>query len=115
MVMAKQQKKAAMDYLLKTVFDQDDDSVLYKIFKHQFIVSPVDLVIMDDQTLGNLTYLDNAGNQPIPFGLLNLLKAFKAYISHLQDKGVEIIDRDWVNISPDDFDKFRIGPDYEAL
>ncbi|HEY9709440.1 MAG TPA: hypothetical protein V6D48_14650 [Oculatellaceae cyanobacterium] len=103
-----------MKHILETIFDQDADSALHKALMHNGISSPHDLCMEDEGTFDSYQYPTGVGNDtdPLPKGNIGLLKAFKAYVAHQTNLGRPITDDLWLNITRQEFDDFRISPNF---
>ena len=101
-----------MTHILETVFDQPPDSNLHKSLKHNAILSPHDLCAEDDTQLDGYRYpTDVAGvTEILPRGNVGLLKSFKKFVGYKIAIGQPIDDTNWLNITKDRFDVFRINP-----
>ena len=96
-----------MDHVLQTVFDLPPDSDLEKILSHNGYRQPTDFVIEKDETLDGLAYPNDAKAMvKIKKGDAGLLKSFKRYVAFQAQQGTPFDIDDWVNITPDQFDKF---------
>ena len=110
MTLSRAQKRAAMAYILETLFDQDKDSPLHKSFKENGITSPQDLVSIEYDVMDLFEYTDPDGAlKPLPRGNIGLMKAFKAFVHHRVTNQSPITDSDWLKITVDEFNMFRIS------
>ena len=112
MVLTRAEAKAAITYILETVFNLSAGSPLHSALDRAAITSPLDLVTMRDVDYETLDYADGNNVLPLPKGYSGLLRAFKAFISHQRDNNVTITDTIWTTLRTEDFNNFRIGPSY---
>ena len=113
MPMTRQQKHDALKHLFTVVFDQDEDSILFKIAKDNAITSPHDLIALPKVDLELLDYRDDTGERcTITRGHAGLLKAFCAYFKHRRENGNPITDTTWTTLTTEEFDEFRVGDFY---
>ena len=111
MVLTKAQKKADVEYILKTVFGLDDDSELHKAVDRARFTSPLDFGTILEEDINQLTYADDNGAlQPLSKSYVGHLKAFKAYIAYRITNGQAIDDDEWSKLDPVEYDKFCISP-----
>ena len=113
MTLTRQKKKAAIKHLLETVFDLDSNSPIQLALEQNGLSSPHDIVSLNDVEFELLMYKPAGATEAIPLqkGHASCLKAFKALVVHKAATG-NPIDDDWISITQDDFDKFRISPEY---
>lgn len=113
MVLTRDQAKAAMTYILETIFNLNADSILHKSLERAAITSPLDLITMREVEYELLDYEDSQkAILTIPRGYSGLLRAFKAFISYQVSKGISIDDNTWTTITPDEFNSFRVSSTY---
>ena len=114
MVLSRQQCTAIMTHILETVFDQPPDSNLHKSLRHNAIVSPHDLCSEDDAQLDGYRYPTAAAGvtEVLPRGNVGLLRSFKKFVAYKNANGQPIEDTDWLSITKEEFDAFRITQNF---
>ena len=105
-----------MKHILEVVLDQDDNRKLHLAMVHNGITSPCDLCELEYHQMYELQYPSNQYHfADLPLGNAGLLKAFKAYVAYQASIGKEIGENNWINITPDEFDRFRISNVYSSI
>ncbi|KAG7373906.1 hypothetical protein IV203_013001 [Nitzschia inconspicua] len=104
MLLTKSQSAQALEYILKNVFDLDDEDILRESLKHRGVTSIYKLIFMKKV---------NGVKQrvPIPWGKGQIINVFLDYILYKEETG-KPIDGKWTEIKKDDFNQFRIDPSY---
>ena len=100
----------AMQHILEVVFALPVDSPLHRAMEANMYTNPEDLLMEDNDTLDNLTFKgDDKKLAKIPKGGAGLLKALKQYVAHQLNQGIAFGPNDWISITKEQFDKFRIS------
>ena len=113
MVLSRDGKKNAIKHILENVFDKADGSFLHLAFDYNDIKSPHDIYTLTTDEINALQYKD-ANDTILNFPVANrsLIKAFKAFIQKKTSDGTPIEDNQWVIITRQEFDDFRISPEF---
>jgi hypothetical protein len=116
MVLTKQQKRAALQYIIQTVLDQDADSNIAKAFLHNDIQSPHNIMLLSNDNIPQLDY-PSKEDQLITLkkGNIGLIRAFRAFVLHRTVIGSSIEDLDWITNMQDKFDRFQISPNNPTM
>ena len=70
---------------------------------------------MSEESIIALTYLDKSGDEkPVRTNEYSLVLAFRSFTFFRQAKGNPIMDGDWLSITMEEYDQFRISPDYHT-
>ena len=110
MVLSSNQQAVIMEHILEKVFDQDHDSDLHKSLALNQINSPYDLCMTSDDEIDMLEYPKDKNTLALlARGEIGLLKAFKAFIAFRATKGTAIKDDEWLSITTEEFDAYRIS------
>lgn len=109
------QSRAAFDHILNNVFERGDDSSLKIALLRQGINDITTLANIRKETIGLLQYEDTRDEvttlKTINLGDQSLMLCFRDYIVFRKTKGDPIEDG-WTEITQEDFDNFRVDPDY---
>ena len=115
MVLSRALKKLALTHILEQVMDQDPDSPLHKALDAAVIKSPHDICMLDYDALASLRYpASDTTFEVLPKGNVGLLHAFKSFVAHRHASGNPITDSDWLKITADEFDLFRVSPSFST-
>ena len=115
MVLSRDGRKAAIKHILEKVFEQDADSKLHKAFEFNAIESPHDIIALSSEDIKTIQYpSDNDSFIDLPLANKALLRAFKALINKKSADGNPVQDNQWVQITREEFDNYRISPDFNA-
>ena len=111
MVLSRAQCVTIMTHILEDLFDQNPDSNLHKAMTHNGIRSPIDLCSEDEVQLDGYRYPDGTPpvNTILSRGDIGLLKLFKRFVAYRTAMGQPINDADWMLITRQEFDDFRIS------
>ena len=116
MTLTRDQKTAALNHLLEVVFDQDKDSDLHKAFASNKIRSPHDLITLGESTIDMLQYPESEKVYKLLSPVeIALIKCFRAFLLYKEKTGHPIDDTQWLSLTADEFDKFRISSDYLTI
>jgi len=107
---------AAFDHVLNVIFGVLKDDPLYKALEKSGDTDIRDIISLDETDIGSLTYDKSATETDLPLSRHDkaLLHIFKCYILHRNLIGSPI-GEDWLSITQEDFDKYRVSPDYVAI
>ena len=117
--MATRQK--IFEHVVRTVLGLGDDSSLEKALTAQDvqILTVFDILGMTEENIDNLEYVydpdgdgQNAEVRPVPTGYKNLVRVLQDYVAFSKACGFDITD--WLKVTQDDFNEFRISPEYVA-
>ena len=111
MGLTRNQKKQALAHILDVVFDLDKNSPIHKALEENNIRSPFDLISLAMVEYELLEYTEKDVPLKLSKGHVGLLKTFKNYVHFKANNGEPIEDNNWVTLTCDEFDKFRISPD----
>jgi hypothetical protein len=101
--------------VLKVVFQLNDDDPLYKPLDTAGYDDVQQLLAMSVEDIDGLTYPDASNtNVPIPSFAKAWIRILKAYHLHRNEQG-HLIGNDWLMITVEEFDEFRIGPVYSLM
>jgi hypothetical protein len=90
----------------------EEDNQLFRALSEYDLLDIADVVSLPFEHIGNLTYIDDQGNErKLVLGCKSLLHCFKSYYLHRRAQGNPIGDK-WTDITYEDLTVFRIGPDY---
>ena len=82
---------------------------------YEKIKDVIQLANLTELEIKCMNYKDDAGViQTLRKGDMGILRAFTSYIGYMHSCG-DPIGEDWSSITIDDFDQYRIGPDFMAL
>ncbi|HEY9706731.1 MAG TPA: hypothetical protein V6D48_00855, partial [Oculatellaceae cyanobacterium] len=113
MVLSCAQLTEIMKYIVEDILFQQPDSNIKRALESNDIDSPFDLCMLDDEDIADLQYSDdNSDLQHLSKGNVGLLKAFKSFVIHQENIGTPIQDTDWLKISRDHFNQYRISSTY---
>lgn len=113
MVLSCSQLEGIMKHILEEVLFQKDDSKIHHALKENDIESPFDLCALEDDEIAQLQYHDdNKILCDLLKGNIGLLKAFKSFVAYQELNGSPIQDTDWLNITKEQFNKYRISNTY---
>jgi Reverse transcriptase (RNA-dependent DNA polymerase) len=113
MVITRTEAKAAFDHVLDIVLDRYGSKDLKEALVKEGYVDILQVLTIDDETISSLVYQDpedETKTVPIRKGDVGLLKCFKAFVHHRNVNGNPIADTDWVQLTQEEFDLFRIDP-----
>ena len=111
MGLTRNQKKQAVAHILDVVFDLDKDSPVHKALEENNITSPFELIQLPPVEYELLEYTDQGAPLKLTKGHVGCLKTFQKFVHFKASKGEPIGDNDWVKLTSDEFDQFRISPD----
>lgn len=114
MVLSRTQARSAFNYVMDTVLERDDSSLVKQSLVSETIGDITALCSTDRASIMALTYPNPAGGRPLPIpkGDRNILLAFQYYVKYRADNGSTIQDGDWGSITIEDFDAFRISTEF---
>ena len=113
MGLTRNQKKQALTHILDVVFDLDNNSPVHKALEENNIRSPFDLMSLAPVEYEMLEYKEEGVPLTLSKGHVGLLKTFKRYVHFKASNGEPIEDEDWVTLTCEEFDQFRISPDHD--
>ena len=107
---------AAFDHVLNVVFEVPKDGPLYKALMKSGDTDIRDTISLSEADIDSLTYDKSDTETDVPLSRRDkvLLRIFKHYIIHRSSTGSPIGD-DWLSITQEDFDRYRVSPDYVAV
>ncbi|KAG7350836.1 hypothetical protein IV203_010196 [Nitzschia inconspicua] len=115
MPLTKSQSAQALEYVLKNVFNLDDEDILRESLKHHGVTSIYDLIFMKKEDVDRLTYAEEIDGVkqrvPIPWGKGQIINVFLDYLFYKEETG-DSIDGKWTEIEKDDFNQFRTNTSY---
>ena len=115
MVLTRADKERIIKHILEGVLDQDEGSRLHKAFEFNGIKSPYDIVSMSEEAIMALTFLNDDGAQePVRTNEYSLVLAFRSFTFFRKSQGNPIGDSDWMTITMNEYDQFRISIDYHT-
>jgi len=116
MPLTRTKNAVAFDHVLNVVFGVLKDDPLYKALEKSGDTNIRDMISLDETDIGSLTYDKSATETDLPLSRHDkaLLHIFKCYILHCNLIGSPI-GEDWLSITQEDFDKYRVSPDYVAI
>ena len=117
MVLTRPQGRAAFTHVLDNVLERDDDSGLKKALLAAGVSDVCSLYTLDEATIDSLTYDDTANNLSdiaVVRGDKNLVRIFKDFVTVRNSSSTPIADDGWEDLTPAEFDAFRIDPTYQG-
>jgi hypothetical protein len=100
-------------HVLDNVFKQGPDSPLRKSLQHEGILNMFDLIALNESDISALKYMDDSGGTPIetplPRGYRSLLVALLGYTTHCYQNGTPLGYSDWINVTADEFNEYRLS------
>jgi hypothetical protein len=113
--LTKAQSKVALDHVLENLFELEKDAAMIKAFTKDGVNDITDVLAMDYEHYAMLTYYTNDKGDAvvIPPWQQALLKILKSYIWWQSKTSFGPVD-DWTQVTKDNFDDFRLGPDYQS-
>ena len=114
-MLTRQQAKAAYKHVLEVVFQLNNNDPLYKALDTRGYDDIQQLLTMSVKDIDGLTYLNSTDtNVPVPsFGKVWIC-ILKAYHLHRDEQHNPIGD-EWLMITTEEFDAFRVGPVYNLM
>ena len=109
MTLTKQTNKAIVKHILEVVFDLPADSELHKALSQNNLFSLPSILAFDDADYDSLQLEENNKKITIRKGSASLIKSFKAFVAYQNAIGQLFQNGDWLNITQDDFDNFKIS------
>jgi hypothetical protein len=114
MVSTRQAKKDTMIRVFKDILDLEDDNKLIKACDHDGIASLDALLILSPLEIEDLTYNEGTNiGLKIDKGLRGAVFALQA-LSLKRDGDADPILNDWNNITMQEYDQFRVSPEYKS-
>jgi hypothetical protein len=118
MVITRADAKEAFDHVLDVVLNRPDGSYLKSSLINDGINDIFALVTLTDSIIDSLTYEDPDPTKkgtiyPLKHGDKNLIRCFLHYIIHRNNINLPI-GENWKHITNDDFNQFRIDPNFMA-
>ena len=102
-----------MAHIMNNVLNLPPESPVHRALERAAIFTPIDLVTLDKGDFEELVYRDGDNEVlPLPKGYAGLLRAFQAFVRHKRDTGTALTDSTWESLEADDFNEFRLGPDF---
>ena len=108
MTLTKQTNKAIVKHILEVVFDLPADSELHKVLSQNNLFSLPSILAYDDANFDNLQFEENNKKTTIRKGTAGMIRSFKAFVAYQNAIGQPFQNGDWLNITQDNFDNFRI-------
>ena len=106
------QGQAALKRVLEAVMDLDPNSPVHRALSKDGRTDIRDVAVLTDLEIDNLTCDGADGSQqPLTGGSRGLLRAFRSFVYYRSTIGQPIGDA-WDMITQDEFDDFRVGPEY---
>ena len=107
-------------HILKAIWDEDEKSPLHLALEPgTFFKTIQDLVNLPDQDIDRMTYEIDEDTQPLAPYYQRKLKTFREYVRHVKASNstrLSFSSSDpWLNISKEDYDNFRVSPDYQPV
>ena len=119
MVFTKNAKAAIMKHILSEVLGLEDDSEVHKVFAHEQITGPHDIIGLEDvPTIKELYYMLEVEQDDgtvvkerkhLARGHVGAINIFIRFIQYKTATVGPLGKDDWVNISPDEFDEYRVA------
>jgi hypothetical protein len=113
MVLSRQDAKVAFDHIIDHVLCGERSSNLKSALIREGYDDLFYLMMMDDDIINDLKYPDPCDSSelvPVKCGDKGLLKSWHSYVLHRHASGSTIGDDDWLKVTQEDFDTFRINP-----
>ena len=112
MVLSKKQQKKVLIYILEEVLGEDPNSDVHQALRFNGINSLSALCELEPFQIWTMTYPEKGSLEMLKRGATGHLQAFKAFVAHQATIGKEIMDHEWMSISMDAYDQYRISQDY---
>ena len=115
MLLTLSQAKDAFNHILDVIFEQGDGTPLKSALLEIGISDILGLISIDNDTINRLTYADpkdHSNRICVKKGVKSLVSIFQCYVLHCSTKGTPI--KDWLQVTQEDFDEFRVNPTYVA-
>ena len=113
MVLTRNERKDALKYVIKMVFEYEDDDPLWLDLKKHGIDDIAALICLTDDDINNLDFSEGTSINQLDKGRKGILRCFLAYYTH-REATVYPIGDEFQKIAPAEFQKFRVGPEYVA-
>ena len=115
MAFTRKQQKEALEHVTTELLGQEGGDPIPSALSNNGIRTVLDLLPLTQEEIQGLTYKDSSGEPShLLRGDIGLLRALQAYSTHIM-KQVPLNDLEsWKGLTTDDFDAFRISPDYHA-
>src|SRR5688500_11740261 len=115
MVLTRAQETDAFNHVVTTVMHQNATSPLRNTFKQDGVSTIADLIAYTPTKIDTMTYTDaDSKPQPLPKGYKNIMHALIAFILYKASIGDTITDADWENLPVDEFNSYRLSPEFVA-
>lgn len=111
MPLTRAQRKDALQYIIKTVFEYEADDSISKALKYNGIEDISALICLTNEDVNNLDFRNESGNmEKLDKGRIGLIRCFRAFHSFKQSTVTHIGD-EWNKIEPGEFEDYRISPE----
>ena len=112
MVLSRAQARLAFNHVMDNVLERGDDSDLKAALLFSGFRDINDLLGIGPEDVDHLTYREpnTVIDLPVIRGDKGLLFCFLEYVAHRADDDDPIEDEDWMTVTVEDFDDFRVSP-----
>ena len=117
MVLTRNEAKSTFVHVMDNVLGRKDGSALKSSLIEEGIDDIFSFMSLDENTIDGLKYEDQDDDniiKPIRLSDKMLLKCFLHFVTNKDLEGNTINDHDWIKITQEEFDEFRISPTYIA-
>ena len=117
MVLTRNEAKSTFTHILDNVLGRGDGAPLKTSLVDEGIDDIFSFMSLDENTIDGLKYEDQDDDniiKPIRLSDKMLLKCFLHFVTNKDLEGNTINDHDWIKITQEEFDEFRISPTYIA-